>query len=337
MKIAMFSTKPFDREFFDRENEALGHDLTFLEPRLSAETVSLAEGFDAVCPFVNDDASCAVVKRLAEGGVRLLVLRSAGFNHVDVPCAERLGIEVARVPAYSPHAVAEHTVALMMALNRKIHRAYLRVREQNFALNGLLGFDMHTKTVGVVGTGEIGEVVCRILCGFGCRVLASDPRRNPACEAMGVEYVELSRLLEESHVVTLHCPLTPATYHMLDEEAFARMRPGVMVINTSRGGVIDTRAAIGALKSGRLGSLGLDVYEEEADLFFRDLSERVLTDDVFARLMTFPNVLITAHQAFFTREALTAIARTTLENVTVFERDGAVPARNRVTSALIKG
>jgi D-lactate dehydrogenase len=245
-----------------------------------------------------------------------------------------LGIAVARVPAYSPHAVAEHAVALMLTLNRKTHRAFNRVREQNFSLDGLMGFDMHGKTVGVVGTGKIGEIVCRILQGFGCRLLASDPVLNPACAAMGVKNVPLSQLLKDSDIITLHAPLTPATKHLINAEALASIKPHAMLINTSRGALIDTPALIAALKGSRIGSVGLDVYEEEGDLFFRDLSGQALQDDVFARLMTFPNVLITAHQGFCTREACEAIARTTLENATSFAR-GAIHPANLVTTQFI--
>lgn len=322
MQVAVFSAKPYDREFLTAANGGR-HDLTFLEPRLSAETAPLARGADAVCVFVNDIADASVLRILRGLGVRLVVLRCAGFNNVDVAVAEGLGIAVGRVPAYSPHAVAEHTIALILALNRKIHRAYNRVREGNFALDGLIGFDLAGKTVGVVGTGQIGVVVARILAGFGCSVLAHDPVRNPEAIAAGAAYVPLDRLFEASDVVTLHCPLTPQTRHLVDGARIAAARPGFMLINTGRGALVDTRAVIAGLKSGRIGSLGIDVYEEEADLFFEDLSDHVLQDDVFARLLTFPNVLITGHQAFLTREALAAIAGTTVANLTAFDETGA--------------
>ncbi|WP_135466387.1 2-hydroxyacid dehydrogenase [Crenalkalicoccus roseus] len=323
MRVTIFSTKPYDRQFLQAANEAQGgHHLVFLEPRLTAETALLAGGSDAVCIFVNDMADAAVLEGLARQGVRLLALRCAGFNNVDLGAARRLGITVARVPAYSPEAVAEHTVAMILSLNRQIHRAYVRVREGNFALDGLLGFDLHGRTVGIVGTGRIGVAVARIMLGFGCRVLAHDPQPSEECRAMGVSYVPLETLLADSDIVTLHCPLTPATHHMIDAGAIARMRRGVMLINTSRGAIVDTRAVIAGLKEGRIGHLGLDVYEEEGDLFFEDLSNHVIHDDVFARLLTFPNVLITGHQAFFTVEALTAIAETTIANITAFERTG---------------
>lgn len=320
MRVAFFSAKPYDRRAFARANEAYGHDLHFLEPRLTRETVPLAEGFPCVCAFVNDRLDREVLAALAEGGTRLVALRSAGFNHVDLEAAEELGMTVARVPAYSPHAVAEHAVGLILGLNRRIHRAYARVREGNFALDGLMGFDLHGRTVGVVGTGQIGEVFCRIMHGFGCRLLAHDLAPNPACVALGVEYVELDTLLGESDIISLHAPLTPDTYHLIDENAVRAMRPGAMLINTSRGALVDARALIEGLKSGRIGFLGLDVYEEEGDLFFEDLSDRVIQDDVFVRLMTFPNVIITGHQAFFTEDAVGSIAETTLANVTAFER-----------------
>ncbi len=341
MKIAVFSAKAYERPFLDAANVAGGagggrHELVYLEAGLTLATAGLARGCGAVSIFVGDDASGGVLRALHAGGTRLLALRSAGFNHVDIAEADRLGITVLRVPAYSPHAVAEHAVGLMLTLNRKFHRAFNRVREQNFALGGLMGFDMHGKTAGVVGTGTIGEVVCRILGGFGCRVLAFDVAPNPACAAMGVEYVSLADLYAKSDIITLHCPLTPATRHMISDAAISAMREGVMIINTSRGAVIDTRALIAGLKSGHVGSVGLDVYEEEGDLFFKDLSAEVIQDDVFARLMSFPNVLITAHQGFFTREACTAIALTTIGNATDFER-GTVKEANRVGTRHIAG
>ncbi len=277
---------------------------------------------DAVCAFVNDRLDAEVLRALQGRGVRLVVLRSAGFNHVDLAAAAALGIAVGRVPAYSPHAVAEHAVALVLALNRKIHKAYARVREGNFALDGLLGFDLAGRTVGVVGTGQIGTVFARIMAGFGCTLLAHAPVQAPACLALGARYVPLPELLAGSDIVSLHCPLTPDTRHLIDAAALAQMKRGAMLVNTSRGGVIDTRAVIRALKTGHLGSLGLDVYEEEGDLFFRDLSGEVLRDDVFARLLTFPNVVITGHQGFFTEEALAAIAQTTIDNLDAFVAEG---------------
>jgi D-lactate dehydrogenase len=324
MHVVVFSTKPYDRQFLEAANAAAGspHRLTFLEARLSAETAALARGAEAVCAFVNDRADAAVLEVFASLGIRLLALRSAGFNNVDLVAARRLGLTVARVPAYSPESVAEHTVAMMLALNRRIHRAYNRVREGNFALDGLLGFDMHGRHVGVVGTGRIGLAVARIMQGFGCTVLAHDPLPAEEGRAMGLEYLPVADLLARSDIVTLHCPLTPATRHLIDDAAVARMRRGAMLVNTSRGAIVDTRAAIAGLKSGQIGLLGLDVYEEEADLFFEDLSGQMLQDDIFARLLTFPNVLVTAHQAFFTQEALGAIAETTIGNITAFAETG---------------
>jgi len=323
MKVAVFSTKPYDEQFLGQANqEAHQHELTFLETRLNAATVSLAAGFDAVCVFVNDQVDAPVLEKLAEGGTRVVALRCAGFNNVDLKAAQRLGIDVVRVPAYSPYAVAEHTVALIMTLNRQIHRAYHRIRDGNFSLDGLLGFDLHGRTVGIIGTGQIGLEVARIMRGFGCRVLGHAPSPNPAAEELGVEYVTLDELLAQSDIVTLHCPLTPDTHHLIDANAMAKMKDGVMLINTSRGAIVDTSAIIEGLKSGHIGYLGLDVYEEEGDLFFEDFSNLVLQDDVFARLQTFPNVLITGHQAFFTRNALESIAHTTLSNLTDMEESG---------------
>jgi D-lactate dehydrogenase len=318
MQVAVFSARPFDRQFLPAANARRGHDLQFHEARLEPSTCVLAHGAPAVCVFVNDRADAEVLEALAHGGTRLVALRSAGFNHVDLDAARRLGLTVSRVPAYSPHAVAEHTLALILALNRKIYRAYARVREGNFSLDGLMGFDVCRSTAGVIGTGAIGTVVAGILRGFGCRVLAFDPKPSDACRAQGVEYVPLAELLQRSSIVTLHAPLTPATHHLIDRAAIARMPRGVMIINTGRGALTDARALIDGLKSGHIGYLGLDVYEEEDQLFFRDLSSTVIQDDVFARLLTFPNVIITGHQAFFTREALEAIAETTLGNIDAF-------------------
>lgn len=321
MRIAFFSTHTFDRQFFDAANRSHGHDIRYLEARLAPATSALAAGAEAICAFVNDDLRADVLTALHAVGVRLIALRSAGFNHVDLPRAFELGLTVARVPAYSPYAVAEHAVAMMLSLNRKIHRAHARVREGNFALDGLLGFDMRGRTVGLVGTGRIGTVVARILTGFGCRLLAYDVAVNAECADMGVHYRSLDELWTQSDIVSLHAPLTGDTRHMIDAAAIARLKPGVMIVNTSRGALVDTAALIDGLKSGHVGYVGLDVYEEEEQLFFRDLSAQVIQDDVFARLLTFPNVLITAHQAFFTREAMTAISEVTLENVSAFEQD----------------
>jgi D-lactate dehydrogenase len=315
MKTAVFNTKPYDRTFLEAANADFRHELTFFQPRLTGETVSLAAGHAAVCVFVSDQLDAAVLEALAAGGTRAVALRCAGFNNVDLAAAARLGQAVVRVPAYSPYSVAEHTVGLMLALNRKLHRAYNRVREGNFALEGLLGFDFHGRTAGIVGTGKIGTCLARILHGFGCRLLGHDAWQNPDCLALGLRYVPLDQLLAESDLVSLHCPLTPQTQHLIGAAAIERMKPGAMLINTSRGAVLDTPAVIHGLKSGRIGALGLDVYEEEEGVFFEDLSARGIEDDVLARLLTFPNVLITGHQAFFTSDALSAIARTTLSNL----------------------
>jgi D-lactate dehydrogenase len=332
MRIAVFDTHRYDRDTLDRANAEFGYELAFLEPRLTQQTASIGAGFDVVCSFVNDRVDREVLGVLRAGGVRLLALRSAGFNHVDLVAATDLAMPVVRVPEYSPHAVAEHAVALLLALNRRIHRAHVRVRDGNFSLEGLVGFDLHGKTVGLCGTGHIGSVAARIFTGFGCRVIAHDLRPSEVLvRELGVEYVSLSALYRESDVLSLHTPLTPATHHQIDAAAFAQMKPGVMLVNTGRGAVIDSRALIESLKSGRLGGAALDVYEEEEGVFFRDLSDRVLQDDVLARLLTFPNVLITAHQGFLTREALDHIATTTLGNVRELERGG--PLRNEVRAA----
>ncbi len=320
MRVAVFSTKSYDREFLTAANTRHGHELLFLEGRLTAESAALGTGFPAICAFVNDELDAGVLGVLAASGTRLVALRSAGFNNVDLSSAADLGITVSRVPAYSPHAVAEHTIGLILTLNRRLHRAHARVREGNLALEGLLGFDLQGKTVGVIGTGRIGALVAKVLASFGCDVLASDAVPNPECVEQGVRYVSMDELFRASMIVTLHVPLTPETHHLIDAHAIGLMPQGVMLINTSRGGLVDTRAVIDSLKTGRIGYLGLDVYEEEGDLFFRDLSDQVIQDDVFSRLLTFPNVLITGHQGFFTREALEAIAEVTLDSITAFEQ-----------------
>lgn len=322
MRVDVFSAKPHDHEFLTLASQGTGLELRFHEARLGEDTAALARGAKVICAFVNDDLGADVIGCLVEMGVAMIALRCAGYNHVDQRAACAAGVTVARVPAYSPHAVAEHAVALILTLNRKTHRAFNRVREGNFALDGLMGFDMYGKVVGIVGTGLIGTVVARILSGFGCKVLAFDPQPNDACRSLGVNYMQMDELLERSDIITLQCPLTPATHHLINAEAIAAMKRGVMLINTSRGAVVDTRAVIGGLKTGQIGALGLDVYEEEGDLFFEDLSGSYISDDIFARLLTFPNVLITGHQGFFTQEALTAIATTTIANVLAFARTG---------------
>ena len=322
MRVAVFSARPYDEQFLAAANAAPGHALIYHETRLAKATARLATSFEAICVFVIVELDAGLLAALQADGLRLVALRAAGFNNVDVAAARRCGVTVARVPGYSPHAVAEHTLALILTLNRKTHRAFNRIREGNFALDGLLGFDLNGKTVGVVGTGAIGEIVARILMGFGCRVVAHDPIPNPRLVDLGVRYATLTDLLPVCDIVTLHCPLTPASNHLINAQAISLMKPGVMLINTSRGRVVDTKAVIGGLKSGRIGSLGLDVYEEESALFFEDRSARFIDDDVFARLLTFPNVLVTGHQAFFTHEALTNIAETTIANITAFEKTG---------------
>jgi D-lactate dehydrogenase len=321
MKVAVFSTRPFDQASLDKANGGR-HSLDYFEARLCGASVAMAVGADAVCAFVNDQLDRATLQALGAAGTRLAALRCTGFNNVDLDAAAEFGISIARVPAYSPHAVAEHTVALILSLNRHVHRAYARVREGNFSLDGLLGFDMQGRTVGIVGTGKIGLVLGRIMTGFGCRILATDPAPNEELIQLGGRYVALPDLLASSDIVSLHCPLMAETRHMIDAEAVGRMKPGVMLINTSRGAVIDTRSVIAGLKSGKIGHLGLDVYEEEEDIFFDDRSEQLIQDDVFARLLTFPNVLITGHQAFLTVEALTAIADTTIANISAFAEHG---------------
>jgi D-lactate dehydrogenase len=318
VKVAIFSAKKYDREFLGAAN-ASHHQLRFFEPHLNEETVNLAAGFYAVCVFVNDQVNASAIAKLGSLGVQLIALRCAGYNNVDLSAATKHGVTIVRVPAYSPYAVAEHSVALMLALNRKVHRAYNRVREGNFALDGLVGFDMHGKTVGIIGTGQIGTVVAQILTGFGCPTLAFDPFPNATCRSIGVRFVELDELFAQSDIISLHCPLTPENKYIISDAAIARMKNGVMLINTSRGALLDTVAIIQGLKSGKIGYLGLDVYEEEEEIFFEDRSGLILGDDVFARLLTFPNVIITGHQAFFTREALLNIASRTIENITKFE------------------
>jgi D-lactate dehydrogenase len=335
MKVIMFSARSYDREFFELAKKNFDHEILFVEERLLKKTAGLAKGYLAVCAFVHDELNKDVLEKLAKNGTSLIALRCAGFNNVDLKAAQKLGMTVARVPAYSPHGVAEHAIGLMLALNRKIHRAHARVREGNFLLDGLLGFDMYGKTVGVIGTGKIGEVVSRILYGFGCNILGYDIVPNPKCQALGMKYVDLNFLYANSDIITLHCPLMPQTKHLINSKSISKMKHGVMLINTSRGKIMDSKALIQGLKSEKIGYLGLDVYEEEGDLFFEDLSNAIIQDDLFARLLTFPNVIITGHQAFFTKEAMIGIAWTTLENITKFEQ-GSLSEKNLVTPALIK-
>jgi D-lactate dehydrogenase len=316
MKIFFYSARPYDKAHFTAANAARGHTLEFFDGRLTPTTVALARGFDAVCTFVNDVIDAEIVAQLAAGGTRLIALRCAGFNQVDLAATTAAGVMVVRVPAYSPYAVAEHTIGLILTLNRKFHRAYARVRDNNFLLDGLEGFDLHGKTIGVIGTGRIGSVFAKIMLGFGCKVLAFDPAQpNAELITAGVQYVQLEDVFSAADIVTLHCPLTPQTHYLINARTLSLMKRGAMLINTSRGGLLETSAVIAALKSGQLGALGLDVYEQEGDLFFADLSDRIVGDDIFQRLLTFPNVIITGHQAFFTQEALCAIAETTLGNI----------------------
>lgn len=319
MKISVFSTKPYDQQFLQLVNKDFGHNLTFHEYPLAPDTINLIEDETGVCVFVHDKINRKVIESLDRKGVKLIALRCAGFNNVDLAAARDFGITVVRVPAYSPEAVAEHTVGLMLSLSRKIHRAYNRIREGNFSLNGLLGFELHNKTIGIVGTGRIGTALAKIVTGFGATVIATDVQPNDTCHDLGVEYVSFDELCQRSDVISLHCPLTPDTYHLVNEQTINLMKQGVMIINTSRGAVLDTESTIDALKNNHIGYLGLDVYEQEEHLFFEDLSDQIITDDVFERLLTFPNVLITGHQAFFTTEAMTNIARTTLHNISCFE------------------
>ncbi|MEO8342311.1 MAG: 2-hydroxyacid dehydrogenase [Gallionella sp.] len=334
MKVAVCSAQSYDREFLTAANANFKHELVFFEGRVAVESAPLFFGFPVICAFVNDLLNEDVLRTLSSQGLRLIALRCTGFNNVDVLAAKNQGISVVRVPAYSPYSIAEHTLALMLTLDRKIHRAFNRVRDGNFSLAGLLGFELHNRTVGIIGTGRIGHAVAQILHGFGCRLLAYDVLHNEQCKALGVNYVELSELYQESDIITLHCPLNQQTHHLIDATALSQMKRGVMLINTSRGAVMDTNALPAALKSGQIGYLGLDVYEQEGDLFFQDLSNQVIQDDMFERLLTFPNVLITGHQGFFTREALSSIAQTTLQNISVFEKTG--QAQNEVTAGLVK-
>ena len=336
MKVAVFSTKSYDIEFLEQANTTGRHQLTYLEASLKDETTKLTEGFNAVCVFVNDELNAYVIDKLAANGVRIIVLRCAGFNNVDVARATKWGIKVLRVPAYSPHAVAEHAIALIMTLNRKTHKAYNRIREGNFNIERLTGFELDGKTVGVVGTGRIGAVFSNIMMGFGCKVIAHDAYENEALKAKGVEYMGLNELFGKSDILSLHCPLTPETHHMINDTSIKQMKKGIVLINTSRGKLIDTEAAIKGLIDGQIGYLGIDVYEQEESLFFKDLSEVIIRDDKISRLMTIPNVLITAHQAYFTDNALIQISNTTLQNLTDFET-GSIQKQNLVTLEMVKG
>lgn len=325
IKIAFFDAKPYDIESFDDANKDFGFKITYFKNHLTSETASLAQGFQVVCVFVNDAVQKDAVEILARNGIRLIAIRAAGYNNLDLKALFQK-IHAVRVPAYSPHAVAEHAVALMLALNRKIHRAYYRTRDNNFALNGLLGFDMHGKTAGIIGTGKIGKVLIEILKGFGMRILAYDAFPDLDFQKKtGFEYVGLDALYKDSDVLSLHCPLTKETYHLINEASIRKMKQNVMIINTGRGMLIDSKALIEGLKTGKVGFAGLDVYEEESDYFFEDFSNKIITDDVLARLLSFNNVVVTSHQGFFTREALQNIASTTLENVREFFAEHKLP------------
>lgn len=318
MKLTFFSTQPYDKTFFEEHNKQFGFTIDFFEVPLTEKSVNLLDHSEAICVFVNDRATKIVMELLASKGVKIIALRCAGFNNVDLNAAAYHNIRVVRVPTYSPHAVAEHAVAMILTLNRKTHKAYNRIREQNYSLSGLMGFDLFGKTVGVIGTGNIGKVFCEIMSGFGCRVLAYDVNEQESMKQIGVTYLPLTELLSSADVISLHCPLNEKTRYIINDETVSQMKRGVMLINTSRGGLIDTRSVIKALKSGQLGGLGIDVYEQEETLFFRDLSEHIIEDDSITRLVSFHNVLITAHQGFFTQEAMNQISETTLSNLKAF-------------------
>ncbi len=319
MKVAVFSTKAYDKEFFEKFKSEYKHSLTYFEASLNKTTTVLTEGYEAVCVFVNDKVCKETIADLAKNGIRLIVLRCAGFNNIDLEAAAEKNIKVVRVPSYSPQAIAEHTLALILTLNRKTHKAYNRVREGNFSLDNLMGFNLHGKTVGVIGTGKIGRAFCKIMLGFGCKIIAYDIEESKEIIALGIAYKTLDEVLSTADIISLHCPLTPQTHRLLNKETIAKLKKDVMVINTSRGALLDTAAIIKALKTGAIGYLGIDVYEQEENLFFRDLSDTIIQDDVFERLASFHNVLITPHQAFFTKEALEEITKTTFKNLTDFE------------------
>lgn len=320
MKIACFSTKSYDRESFDRFLSDSDHSFSYFEAKLDKHTVSLAEGHEGICTFVNDPIDAAIIKRLSHLGIKLIALRCAGYNQVDLQAAAGHGIKIVRVPAYSPEAVAEHAFALILTLARKTHKAYNRVRENNFSLEGLTGVNIHGKTIGVIGTGAIGRAFCRIATGFGCQILAYDISENEEMKQLGVKYLPINEVLSNSHIISLHCPLTPQTHHLINSESIAHMQNGVALINTSRGALIETKAVIKALKTKKIGYLGIDVYEQEENIFFKNLSEEIMQDEHISRLMTFPNVLVTGHQAFLTKEALEQISKTTIGNITAYQR-----------------
>lgn len=335
MKVAVFATKGYDRESFEKINAQFGHDLSFYEPKLTPETAVLAAGYEAVCVFVNDEVNRATITQLAAGGTRVIATRTAGYNQIDLQAAEEFGLAVVRVPAYSPNAISEFTVGLILTLGRQIHRAYNRVRDNNFELDGLQGIEIYNKTIGVFGTGRIGLTVLQNLSGFGAKLLAYDPYRNPEAEKYATYVDDPIEMVSQCDIITLHLPLTPDTHHLINAETIKHLKDGVFIVNTSRGGLLDTLAVIEGLKSGKIGYLAIDVYEVEGDLFFQDLSTQVVQDDVFSRLQTFPNVLVTGHQAFLTDRALRNIAETTLQNLTQFEETG--QCTNAVLFEEIKG
>jgi len=322
MKIGFFSAKSYDREYFDSANSAYGYQIDYFETQLNAKTVSLASGYEMIIVFVHDTISTDCIKFLRDKGLKLIALRCSGFNNVDLKSAYENDVKVVRVPSYSPHSIAEHTVAILLTLIRKTHKAYNRVREGDFSIEGLIGFNLNSKTVGLIGTGRIGKITAKIISGFGCKLIAYDPYEDKECKQYGVIYTDINTLFKESDIISLHCPLNPDTYHLINKKSLKIMKDGVGIINTSRGAVIDAVAIIKALKNEKVGFMGLDVYEEEADLFYEDLSDKIIRDDTFARLLTFPNVLITSHQAFFTQEAMENISRTTLSNISEFCRTG---------------
>ena len=321
MRTAFFSTKSYDLDVFEKVNKSYNHDITFFEARLRTRTANLTKGYDVICVFVNDRLDAECIDKLVENNTKLIALRCAGFNNVDIQYAKEKGIKIMRVPSYDPHAVAEHALALILTLNRKTHKAYNRIREGNFSLERLTGFTLQGKTIGVIGTGKIGEIFALTMKGLGCRVYAYDRNEKENLIETGIKYTSFEKVLMESDIVSLHCPLTSETKHIINKKALEIMKKGSMLINTSRGGLINTPDVINSLKENHLGYLGIDVYEQEEKLFFKDLSETIIQDDIIARLVSFPNVLITAHQAFFTFEALNEIASTTLQNITDFEND----------------
>jgi D-lactate dehydrogenase len=321
MKVAVFSSKPYDQNYFEKYNQSYKHELAFFDTKLNEQTTELTRDFDAVCVFVNDKLSAQIIEKLSKNNIKLIALRCAGFNNVDLEATKKYNIKVTRVPSYSPQAVAEHALSLILTLNRKTHKAYNRIKEGNFSLNGLIGFDLHNKTIGVIGTGKIGIAFSKIMLGLGCKVVAYDVNPQEALKKIGVAYVSLDELYQKADIISLHCPLMPATKHIVNDQSISKMKNHVMIINTSRGGLIDTEAVIKNLKEKKIGYVGIDVYEQEEEIFFEDRSEQIIKDDTLIRLISFPNVLITSHQAFLTDEALTEIAQTVLQNIQDFEDD----------------